>query len=670
MAIDRLAKITIVDRQFSTGRLISRLHELGTVEVVSVRELSGDEIGTSLKPKIPHAKGVEENLQKLNYLLGLVDQFAPEPKSFVAGLAPVPVLVDPKELHAAVQNFTLEEEFLRAQELEERYRHHERALAAMEQELAQLRPFAGVSAPLSAVCKLRRIRARLVEVPKKIDAQFLQETATVPSLTFECLADSTPPRYWLAYLQEDDAAVAGLLKQLRIAEVPLPRVEGTVGERMRKLEEDLAQTRGAQQALLEKLRALGQFRRTLVLLKAHWDNEHRKQQAHGLVMTGQWLGVLSGYIRERDLHALQSLISREFDSASLIVEVPGREEDVPVSITHSRFVRPISLLVNMYGLPRYITFDPSPYLLVNFLIFFGVCFSDVGYGLLLILSSLYLAYRAREYAQLRNFANLFLYGGISTVFFGALLGSWFGDLFLPKYLGEDNFLLKIKDTFVAFEPLGKPVIALVLALVIGMLNQFYGIALKMGISVRDGNLAGAIFDGALWLILLPGLVVAISTLFVQVPSPLMNTALALIFVGAVGLVLTQGREEKTLLGKAVVGVISLYGIFGSYGATSFIGDTLSYCRLLALGLTTGIVAMSINLIGGMLLEVPYVGVILFILVLVLGHLFNFAISVLGAFIHSARLIFVEFFGRFYDGGARPFRPLGFDSPSYQTRTKG
>lgn len=108
--------------------------------------------------------------------------------------------------------------------------------------------------------------------------------------------------------------------------------------------------------------------------------------------------------------------------------------------------------------------------------------------------------------------------------------------------------------------------------------------------------------------------------------------------------------------------MSLYGIMGSYGITAFIGDVLSYCRLLALGLTTSIVGMTFNMLGGLLKDIPYVGIILFIIVVVVGHLFNFLISLLGAFVHSMRLIFVEFFGRFYDAGARPFQALGFDSP--------
>ncbi|HLG29132.1 MAG TPA: hypothetical protein VI387_02880, partial [Candidatus Brocadiales bacterium] len=116
---------------------------------------------------------------------------------------------------------------------------------------------------------------------------------------------------------------------------------------------------------------------------------------------------------------------------------------------------------------------------------------------------------------------------------------------------------------------------------------------------------------------------------------------------------------------AITGMVSLYGILGTYGCTSFIGDILSYSRLLALGLTTSIVAMSFNIIANIMREVPFIGVILFVAILIAGHLFNFMMSIIGSFVHPARLIFLEFFGRFYQAGATRFRPFGFDNEKVQ-----
>jgi V/A-type H+-transporting ATPase subunit I len=299
----------------------------------------------------------------------------------------------------------------------------------------------------------------------------------------------------------------------------------------------------------------------------------------------------------------------------------------------------------------------------NFYLFFGICFGDVFYGLMLVALSLYLRSKTKPYPAVYNFSTLFLYSGVSTMVFGALLGSWFGDLWKPEYLGEGNALQRLHDIFFAgLDPLARPLPALVLALLIGVLNQFYGISLKIYGAVRIRDWAAAIFDGAFWLVMLSGLLLSSVGVVAGLPSPVVTVGLACTVLGAVGLVLTQGRDVPGVGGKLAAGLISLYGILGSYGITAFVGDTLSYCRLLALGVTTSVVAMAANIMAGMLRDVPYVGFVLFVLVLIAGHLFNFGISVLGAFVHSMRLIFVEFFGRFYEGGARAFTPLCFDSP--------
>ena len=151
------------------------------------------------------------------------------------------------------------------------------------------------------------------------------------------------------------------------------------------------------------------------------------------------------------------------------------------------------------------------------------------------------------------------------------------------------------------------------------------------------------------------------TLFFATPQALFRLALIVMLAVMVGLVLTQGRREEGIVAKGITGLVSIYGILGSYGCVSFVGDMLSYSRLLALGLTTSIVGMSFNIIGGLVRDLPWVGIVLFVLVLVVGHLFNFAVGILGAFVHPARLIFLEFFSRFYEGGGVRFRPLSLNS---------
>ncbi len=207
-------------------------------------------------------------------------------------------------------------------------------------------------------------------------------------------------------------------------------------------------------------------------------------------------------------------------------------------------------------------------------------------------------------------------------------------------------------------PLKRTVIGLGIELGIGMLNQFYGMTLLLYREWRKGNRFGGLCDGGLWLVFLPGLVLLLAGGMGALPPVWTNVSLGMIGVSGLGLILTQGRHEETFIAKAITGVVSLYGILGTYGTTSFIGDVLSYSRLLALGLTTVIVGMSFNIIAGLTRSIPVAGIVIFIVIAVFGHVFNFFISILGGFVHSARLIFVEFFTKFYEGGARPFAPLG------------
>jgi V/A-type H+-transporting ATPase subunit I len=301
--------------------------------------------------------------------------------------------------------------------------------------------------------------------------------------------------------------------------------------------------------------------------------------------------------------------------------------------------------------------------MLSFVVFYGFCLGDAVYGLVQLAIALALMKRYRSYPGLRNFFALLAWGAVSSFIVGVLTGSWAADIWSPKYLGEGNPLEKLASALMIGDPLQKPLVVLGIALAMGVLNQLWGITMKFYSCWRQGDKRGAIFDAGFWYLVLPGLVLLVAWFFsTEPPAWPLHVGGALMGVGGLGLVLTNGRKEKSLAGKAIVGLVSLYGIVGSYGCLSFVGDTLSYSRLLALALTTTIVGMAINIIGAIInqmLGLPMlVGIVVFAVVAVPAHFLNLVLSGLGAFIHSARLIFVEFFGRFYEPGAQRFAPLG------------
>lgn len=680
MAIEPIKKLTILSPVQSSRRIMRAVSSLGAVDVTDAGEHLAVEAGsTCMSRKGSTTEDIDDILRKIETILNLLRSYAPEEQGFFQGLTPVPQLINKEDLRYATESYDLEGRFRTANELDDALRRNERTRTDVENRLASLMPLADLPFKMEDFHRVKRTGFIFGYLPlanfSQLDrSSYPWNAAAWEMVSVEGADDQTTEgprmvksikdarRVLMAALKDDIEDVRNGLTKLSFVEIPLPAFSGTIADHIRELQEDAAQLSATIEENIAKVRTFMSDRKTLITLKAFWTASKNERLAMSKTLGGKWVHILTGYVRERDTGRLRSKFEKEFSESVVIFEDPAPEDDVPVSLALPSVLRPLSLLVDMFGLPPYKSFDPTPYLHINFYLFFGICFSDVGYGLMLIASSLYLIRKTKQYEGVADFGRILLMGGISTVIFGALLGSWFGDLYMEKYLGEDNFLMKIQATFAVLDPISKTVPALLMALFIGVLNQFFGIGLKMYGSIREGDWKSALFDGFFWLLALPGLLVVVSKLFVDTPAAVYQTGMGLFGAGALGLILTQGRDIKNPFARILGGIVSLYGIMGSYGITAFIGDVLSYCRLLALGLTTSIVGMTFNMLGGLMKDIPYVGIFLFIIIVFVGHLFNFVISLLGAFVHSMRLIFVEFFGRFYDAGARPFQALGFDSP--------
>ena len=696
MAIEPIQKVTLISPRDSHERLMRTINRLGVMQVTDLKDIqeSGEPLLRSCDTR---TEGVDEKIQQIDFILNLVNLLSPEKQSFIQGLAPVPLVTSPQEIQSVLDKFDLKQTFMNASDLDEKYRSAERVISEIENEMKELEPLSDLPFNMADFRSTTKTRLLLGTLPRKslgllgegtelwnrVAWEEIEPGVTQKPITAISREPAPSPRTGgervrivTAFLAEDSEGVRKDLASVGFDEIQLPELSVKVSERIDELRSDLAAYKQKVDDVVDRVKSLaqghrvGEGRRSLLILRAYWENMKNTRLASAKGAEGKWVHVIGGYIRKKDVERFLVTMSEEFPDSEATIQDPGPDDDVPVSITVPNLFRPIQLLVEMFGLPPYKSFDPTPFMQVNFYLFFGICFSDVCYGLMLTALGGYLAAKTRPFQGLNNFSRILLYGGMSSILFGALTGSWFGDLYKPDYLGKDNFFLHLQGMFVVIDPMDKTVVALLCALAIGICNQFFGIILKMYGALRNRDFMGAFSDGVCWIVTLAGVLMMVGKLFIDIPAVLFNTGFWLFIAGAVGLVLTQGRDFKSPFARLAGGLVSLYGIMGSYGITAFIGDTLSYCRLLALGLTTSIVAMSFNLMAGMLREVPYVGFILFLIVLMVGHAFNFCISVLGAFVHSMRLIFVEFFGRFYEGGSRPFQPLGFDSPACIVKRSG
>lgn len=379
-----------------------------------------------------------------------------------------------------------------------------------------------------------------------------------------------------------------------------------------------------------------------------WQKE--KEETKQKISKTSFTFSILGWIGEKLLPLLKKEIAK-ITKESEIVEVPIKEDEtIPILLKNKEFISDFEIVTNIYGAPRYNEPDPTPFLTPFFILFFAICLSDAGYGLVLVLVSFFIIKFLNLPKNNKRFFRLFLWLGIMTFFVGAIFGSWFGIELetLPEFLQPvRDFLLKLR----IIDPVKNPLQLLIISLILGVFQILVGLAVNLYWKIKNRMVLEGILSNVPWIFLISSILIFIGSSS-KILSLSTNFSKYLVLLGAISVVLTQGRKQKSIFLKIPVGILSLYGLIG------YLSDTLSYSRLLALGLATSIIAMVINLIAKIFSQmIPGVGIVVAVLVLIFGHLFNIGINTLGAFIHSARLQFVEFFPKFMEGGGLRFKPF-------------
>ena len=358
--------------------------------------------------------------------------------------------------------------------------------------------------------------------------------------------------------------------------------------------------------------------------------------------------VLTGFIPEKYCESLEKEICSKF-TAYITYTDPAEDEDVPVLLENSRFSAPVEGITKMYAMPSKGDVDPTPVMSFFYYLFFGMMLSDAGYGLLMVIGTAIALKKFKLEDSMRKTLTMFRNCGISTVIWGALFGSWFGDI--VQVTAREFFGKEIGSIALWFEPMSDPVKLLLFSYGLGILHLFLGVAVAFKMTWDKGEKLGAICDALSVYLIVLGVAPIGAAMFVDVNAQLKQIGLYVMLAGVVILILTAGRSSKSIFGKFFGGLYALYNT-----ATGYLGDILSYSRLLALGLATGSIASVINLIGTMP-ENKIIKLVLFIIVCIVGHTANLAINLLGAYVHTDRLQFVELFSKFYTGGGREFEPL-------------
>ncbi|WP_304508295.1 V-type ATP synthase subunit I [Anaerotignum sp.] len=445
-------------------------------------------------------------------------------------------------------------------------------------------------------------------------------------------------------LKEEREQVNEALREFAFNPISFAEQKGTPKEALKQYEIEIEEI---QEKILANTRILSDLSAAKKNIEYLYDSLNMRRDRAKIVgdmLSTEMVFYFDGWMPKNAQAEVEELLNR-FEFYYRITE-PEVDEEIPVCLHNGGFSTPFEAVTHMYSLPSRNDIDPTKFLAPFYFIFFGMMLSDAAYGIIIAVGCWILLKKFKLEGMTYRMIKMFFYCGISTFMWGALFGGWFGDFFTvaAKTLFDTDFVIKP----IWFDPLTEPMKLLIFSLILGAIHLFVGMGLQAYMSIRDGRPLDALFDIGLWYLLLIGLV--LYGLGGSVGAAMVTVGKGMSIVGAVGILLTGGRNKKGIFGKITGGLGSLYGI------TGYLSDVLSYSRLLALGLATGVVAKVINTLGS-LAGGGIKGAIVLLIAFVFGTIFNIAINALGAFVHSCRLQYVEFFGKFYTGGGRPFAPF-------------
>ena len=576
----------------------------------------------------------------------------------------------------------------------------------IEEQIALLDPWKPFEDELDALRGFKHTEAIPVIIPSEETLSALDETLKDIPYSKERINSAGLIFYYIFFVQKGQStALRTRLLENDCEIVDLQPYHGTPVKIIHDLEIELAEgTRRVDELNVQEKDISAE----LNLLEATSDmlsiNQTKEQMAEALPETIRTVNIV-GWVLRRHLKRLDKLIERfQYAYYEKTERDPG--ERPPVALQNASLSKPYEMLVKLYSMPNPKEYDPTAFLAFFFPVMFGLCITDAVYGILLIIISLYLM---RQVSGDKSLFKILLVGGVLTIFAGAMVGGWVGDIF--EYIGFEP-LIQFRQALMLFDPIKDPMIFIAIALGLGFIHMMLGIAIEIVDDMRNGEYGQAIFANLTWFIILPSIIlyftvfgsspIAKATLEIILwvclmaiivashpegrPSPIdqiiwaviiwilwyfgtsaagallqfsyviqLPTSALFAIVPLIGIEVLRFRHMKSVLGKIAWGLYSIYGI------SSYLGVLLSYVRLMALGMVTGVIAIAINKIAWMITGIPVVGVVLVIFILIPSHLFNLIINTLGGFIHTMRLQYIEFFGRFYSGGSKPFRPFRIET---------
>ena len=647
MALTPMQKIAILFPIGERGALLTYLQDRGKVQILDLKETAlAAELDTEEAGSGGDAERIAGDLKRA--IDGLAE-FEARGGMF-SGLGGGKLLVSEGEFNKTVTEFDYRNVLDAVEEIETRRNELRQRRSHLESQIEKLLPWASLDVPLQELAA--RGETGIVagflsggRTPEDL-AERLGEASETADV--ETVNRTEAGAYVLVFyhISEEDA-VQDTLRRNDFDIHTFEGFTGYAGDIIEKARKEIGQIDAGLEEIVERGREVAREKPKLMLAYDYFSQEASKSYAGGLIGTTREVGVLEGWIPEKDYDVLAGDLASRMADVEVVKIEPDEGEEPPIALKNRKPVWPFEILTEMYGVPQAREVDPTPLTAPFFALFFGFCLTDAGYGIVIAVLSLVLM---KYLKGGRKLLWLLFIGGLFTIFMGAITGGWFGltDDTIPSWLG---WVGSMRRALMQFDPFESPMTMFGLALLLGFIQVTFGLLIAMVENIRHRDFMAAAFDQLTWIVLLWSLVLYALARTGVVPQQYTASFKYAAIAAAVGIIALSYRASKS------PGARLAWGFYNLYGITGYFGDVLSYTRLLALGLATGGIGMVINVVAGMAKGIPFVGYPAMIAILVGGHAFNLAVNALGGFVHSARLQYVEFYPKFYEGGGRPFAPF-------------
>ena len=667
MAVVEMQKISISAHRSNRKAILETLQKL---EVIQVVEADLDETGLRHKNTADARATFEKNADLADQALAILDKYVPEKQGMLSGLAGKELIDDAsfdKVVESQQDCMAVARKIVRN---EKEISECSGNILKNENQKESLVPWMNLDVPMSftgtdktaafigsvqGVCDEAQVYALIKEKAEGVE----ELSVTVLS------SESDMTNIFVLCLKEAREKVESALRSLGFAKPP----QAVLGV-PKKVAEDLDRDTEKQKTEIERLKkGIEEYagsREDLRVVSDYYRTRAEKYRLLGTIPQTRKAFFIEGWVPAESAEAVAKLLTEKY-GAVVDYEEKKEGETEPTLLRNNKFSRNYEPVLASYGLPQHGKVDPTTIMSFFYMFFFGMMLSDAGYGLLMVIGCGIALLKFPRMAQgMRKMLTMFFWCGVSTVFWGIMFGGFFGDVIdvvAKTFFGYTGDKI-VKPLW--FDPLTSPMRLLIWCMLFGIIHLFFGLGIKGYQYLKDGDIVGFVSDIIAWYAFLIGLILMLlpTDLFANIAQMQFNfppfvapLAKGLAIGGMIVIVLMSGRANKNW------GLRIALGAYDIYGVTGWLSDALSYSRLLALGLATGVIASVINTMAAMVGEGKgIIGLIIFFIIFIIGSVLNFAINLLGAYVHTNRLQYVEFFGKFYDGGGEPFEP-------FETKTK-